>query len=344
MLSTADLGLTVADDGARQRVEHTIATTGACGQPWLDNGLRPLLTRPGKRLRPGLVFAAAACGPELDREALINCSASVELMHLSSLVHDDLMDNSASRTGLPTLHVTSGPDAAILAGDHLLGVGGRLAATVSGKSSQAWQTCYTDLCAGQIRETANRYRTTTTMAEYLAAINGKTAALMRTSCELGARCGGLDDAGIAALARFGEMFGMVFQLVDDLMDIVSTEQLWRKPIKQDLANGVYTASVLATLRDPESELHELLTEKMTPAAIDRANERTALTGVDPAIELIEEHVLRAERALEALPVSAEVTRLMAMPRRYAFHAVSSATAPEYQFLVGSLQATSSVTA
>ncbi|GGU83054.1 geranylgeranyl pyrophosphate synthase [Lentzea flava] len=344
MLTPAELGLAVVDEEAGRLVEQRIASAGVCGQPWLDSALAPLLARPGKRLRPALVFAAAACGSNQDFRALVDCAASVELMHLSSLIHDDLMDSAAMRSGMPTLHVSIGPDAAVLGGDHLFAVGGSLAAGVSQQAALAWHRGYADLCAGQIRETANRYRVDTTVGEYLAAINGKTAALMRTSCELGALCGGLDDSVVAALGRFGEAFGMVFQLVDDVMDIVSTEQLWRKPVQQDLANGVYSACVLMALGRPDSELHHLLAGDMSAEAIDRANRCAAAEGMRETLSLLERHVRMAETALDALPCSAASAHLLAAPRRYVAGVLERSVAPEHRELIRSSQRTTLISA
>jgi heptaprenyl diphosphate synthase len=329
MLTPVELGLSAVDDELRQRVEDTILAHGSCGQPWLDTGMRPLLTRPGKRLRPALVFASAACGPKQDVQALVGAAASVELMHLSSLVHDDLMDDAPTRSDLPTLHVTRGRDAAILAGDHLLAAGGRLAAMVSAEAAQAWHQGYLDLCAGQIRETANRYRLDTRMGEYLAAVNGKTSALMRTSCLMGALCAGFNDAQVNALALYGDAFGMVFQLVDDLMDVVSTAQLWTKPVQLDMPNGVYTAAVIAALNDPRSGLRDVLGPEMTDEDVARAYDHARCDGVPVAVELIEEYVQRAENALERLPDTPARTRLAVLPRLYASRAVESKVAPEH---------------
>ncbi|QUQ65527.1 polyprenyl synthetase family protein [Kutzneria sp. CA-103260] len=328
-----DLGLTMTDSAVKERLESTIAVAGRCGVPWLDAGMRPLLTRPGKRLRPALVFAAAACGPDVDTDAAVNCAASVELMHLSSLIHDDLMDESVSRSGVPTLHVTVGRDAAILGGDYLLAAGARLAAEVSAVAARAWSGGYEDLCAGQAREMANCYRIDTTLDEYLAAVQGKTAALTSLACRLGGLCGGLSEPETDALADFGDAFGMVFQLVDDLMDLVSTEHLWTKPVRQDMVNGVYTAGVLAALARPQSPLRDLLGERMTPEQVDTAHEYALDIGATATLDLIDDYVGRAESALGVLPASTARARLSGLPRRYVLGVVESKVAPVYRRLV-----------
>jgi heptaprenyl diphosphate synthase len=333
MVPVTDLGLALTDDALKQRLELAITVAGRCGVPWLDAGMQPLLTRPGKRLRPALVFASAACGPAVDTSAAVNCAASIELMHLSSLIHDDLMDDSESRGGVPTLHVTIGRDAAVLGGDFLLAAGGRLAAEVSGQAARIWNRGYGDLCVGQARETSNRHRADTTIQEYLAAVHGKTATLMGVACRLGGLCGGLPEPQVDALAAFGEAFGMVFQLVDDLMDLVSTERLWAKPVRQDMVNGVYTACVIAASAGPRSRLPDLLGATMTPAQIDQAHDYACEGGLAVTLDLIDDHVHRAEAALEVLPSSIARTRLAGLPRRYVRGVLASKVAPAYRPLI-----------
>lgn len=315
MLALTELGLPVTDGLRPALLESVLRVAGECPEPRLNEGLRPLLTRPAKRLRPALVFAAAACGPRLSTADALNCAGALELMHLSSLVHDDLMDRSPTRGGQPTLHATAGPDAAILGGDFLLTAGGRLAAEVSAAAAVAWHECYADLCVGQARETANRFRGDVTVEEYLQAINGKTAALMRTACYLGGLSGGLGEPEARALAGFGDAFGMVFQLVDDLMDTVSSEALWSKPVEQDVANGVYTVCVLGAA-EHRPELRTVLAGELNAADVAHVYQLAREYGIPAALAHIEDQIARAEALLAALPDSPAVDRLAALPRRY----------------------------
>ena len=325
MPTPTTLGLTTMDEELSELLQSTIATAGRCPEPGLDAGLNPLLTRPGKRLRPALVFSTAACGPAPDRTASAKCAAALELMHLSSLIHDDLMDRAESRSGLPTLHASAGPGAAIVGGDYLMAVGGRLVAEVSAEAAVVWQRAYAELCVGQARESANCYRTDVTMADYLAAIKGKTAALMAASCRLGALCGGCTPVEVDAFTRFGEAFGMAFQLVDDLMDLFGTAETWPKPVGQDVPNGVYTASVIAAIehaRDTgDHKFLRLLGPSMTAAQVGHVHERAHRVGRPSALALIDHHVRQAEQVLAGMPDSPALARLSALPRGYVTQAV-----------------------
>ena len=326
-------GLTAINSALAEHLESTITVAARCALPWLDGGLRPLLTRPGKRLRPALLFATAACGRDIDRAAAVKCAASLELMHLSSLVHDDLMDQADTRGGVPTLHKTIGPDGAIVGGDYLLAVGGRLAAEVAAESAVVWHESYADLCFGQASETANRYRTDTTIAEYLAAVRGKTAALMRAACRLGAVCGGLGPAEVDAFSEFGEAFGMVFQLVDDVMDVFSSIDLWAKPVEQDVPNGVYTPCVHAAFDDRlpggDRRVRDLLGPAMTAHDVRRVYEQVRRAGVSAALDLVDQYVTKAELALSWLPPSPALTAVVELPRLYVDGAVRSKVDPRF---------------
>ena len=322
-MTSALFGPTTIGREFSEFLQATIEAAGRCPDPGLDAGLHSVLTRPGKRLRPALVFGTAACGSEPDRAATAKCAAALELMHLGSLIHDDLMDHAATRSGLPTLHTSAGPGAAIVGGDYLLAVGGRLAAEVSAQAALVWQNAFAELCVGQARETANTYRTCVTIADYLVAIKGKTAALMAASCRLGALCGGLPNAEVEAFARFGEAFGMVFQLVDDLMDVAGTAEAWAKPVGQDMPNGVYTACVIAAIEHAgdDDQVIRLLGPSMTPAQVDHVYAQARQVGTSRAMELIDLYVHQAEEALAELSDSPTRSVLAGLPRGYVTEAV-----------------------
>ena len=265
--------------------------------------------------------------------AAVACAAAVELMHLSSLVHDDLMDDTDTRGGLPTVHNGLGMAGAILAGDALLAASNRLAAEVSAAAAGICARAYTDMCVGQARELAARHDLAATIPDYLVTIGGKTGALMRAACELGGRCAGLPADDVAALAAFGFAFGIVFQLVDDLLDAISTADLLGKPVEQDIANGVYTACVLAALRRPDTPLRELLTEDMTPERTAEAYRVVRATGVPTALDLIDRYLDDAAAALDPLRYTPARASLAAFPAHYAWTALYGRVAPEYRKLL-----------
>ncbi|GAA5182654.1 polyprenyl-diphosphate synthase GrcC [Rugosimonospora acidiphila] len=324
-------GPTGLDESLQRELDGLVTSAATSGVPWLDAELGRLLRRPGKRIRPGLVLASARCGPILDLSTALTCAAAIELLHRSTLVHDDLMDGAKFRGGEPTLHHTSGVAGALLGGDYLFGVGGRLIVQVGQEAAAVWHEAYLDLCDGQARETANRYLTITD-EEYLRVIRGKTGSLIRAACELGALCSGLPVAGVRALARFGDCFGIVFQLVDDLLDVVSTPALCGKPVRHDAAQGVYTPPLLlAARRDGVALGPDLPPERIA------ALYRTALEhGVTPTVAAAYDWADRARVALSALPASPAREGLAELPEQHVTEALATRVAPEHRHLVATL--------
>src|SRR5690606_11027384 len=143
------------------------------------------------------------CGPRRDTADALRCATAVELLHQSSLIHDDLVDDAAERGGAVAVHVTDGQAGALLAGDYLLAAGGGLISQVGGRAAGVWHEAYAQMCAAQARETANRH-SISSVEDYLTTVRGKTAALMRAACVLGGLCAGLDERHLTALATYGE--------------------------------------------------------------------------------------------------------------------------------------------
>lgn len=318
-------GPTELDEMLGPQLDELLMTAVHSRVPWLDGELRRLLRRRGKRIRPALLFAAARCGPDVDVPRALTCAAAVELLHRSTLVHDDIMDDAHYRGDEPTVHRTSGLAGGLLGGDYLFGSGGRLVARAGSEASFVWHDAYLDLCDGQARETANRYREVT-VDDYLATVRGKTAALVRAACELGAMCGGLDAADVAMLARFGESFGVLFQLVDDLMDVASTTNLWRKPVWHDAGQGVYTMPVLTGAREAGLALGPEL-------AVEPAYQAALRYGLAPAVKAAYAWASTARAALDDLPPSASRDSLAALPEEYLTTTLARCTAPANQPLM-----------
>jgi geranylgeranyl pyrophosphate synthase len=316
------------DEALTQRLDDLVLGAARSPVPWLDAELGRLLKRPGKRIRPALVLAAARCGPEVDIPTALICAAAMELLHRSTLVHDDLMDEAPFRGAEPTLHQTSGLAGALLGGDYLFGAGGRLIARVSLEAGAVWHDAYVDLCDGQARETANRYRAGTP-EEYLHTIEGKTGALIRAACQLGAMCGGLPEPEVRALAQFGACFGMVFQLVDDLMDVASTTALWGKPVQHDAMQGIYTLPVLAAADREGIALGPDLPDTAI-ASVYAAARRQAL---GPAIAASYGWADRASAALATVRPSPALNPLRRLPEAYVTSTLTNRVDPAHQHLV-----------
>ncbi len=216
----------------------------------------------GKRLRPALVFTSGWRGPGEVPPALVRAAAVVELVHLATLVHDDIMDRAELRRNRPTAARRFGSDAAVLVGDALLAHAVHLAAQFPSTEVCLLISAATRrVCAGEIAQTLRRSDTSVTLADYRRVIELKTAELFRVSCLLGSRLAGRDDGYVQAAAEFGRRLGIAYQIYDDLADFFGQENRIGKTLGTDLAGGKITLPVLVLLeRLPPGERAELLDE------------------------------------------------------------------------------------
>ncbi len=286
-----------------QRVEPMLVSVVSAGDPFLDEVATHLIQAGGKRLRPTLALAAATRGVRSASEEDLLGSVSVELVHLASLYHDDVIDEATMRRGVESVNARFGNLMAIVGGDYLLARSAEIAAGLGTEVAGLLATTLGLLCRGQVSEVKTAFSTSRTVEQYLEAVSGKTAALMATSCRVGAITGGASRAEIEALSEFGRNFGMVFQLRDDVLDVTAVNGELGKPPGQDLAEGVYTLPVLHALADPEigPELSLLLGQPLAQPERDKARAMVAASrGVAETMAVGRRFAAEAARALEGV--------------------------------------------
>lgn len=246
----------------------------------------------GKRLRPALVVCAAMAvgGREAVSERVIDAATAVELLHLASLYHDDVLDSAAFRRGRPSANALWGNHAAVLGGDVLLAHAYRVAADLGAAELRRFAHTLTSLCSGQIAESAAQFDVARELSHYDASIRGKTAALLATSCWLGASTAEAPLQVADALACFGTELGVAFQIIDDVLDLYGDGLQTGKPAGTDLREGVFTLPVLLALqRDPT--LVDLLGEGIEEEGVAAVGRRVRGTGADRrAIALAFDHL------------------------------------------------------
>lgn len=221
----------------------------------LSQPLRRIVQARSKRLRPFLILSIAAASSKEVDETVLKAAAAVELIHLGSLVHDDTIDKAASRWNTATISSQEGTDTAIIAGDYLFAQAAKQAAMVSQIVAASTAAALAELCEGQSLELADQYNAARSRESYLRAIHGKTASLFEASCRIGGLCVGLKDPQVQALGRYGAAFGMAFQLLDDTLDFISTDDLSGKPVGTDILQGVYTMPLLLALQKSQDKGH-----------------------------------------------------------------------------------------
>ena len=306
-------------DVDRQRVETALLQSVKTRDAHLNELAAHLIVAGGKRLRPVMTVAAASVGRDKPvTDDVIQGAISCELVHLGSLYHDDVMDESATRRGVETVNSRWGNLQAILAGDFLLAKASEIAAALGTEVASLLARTIGHLCEGQIEELTKAFDVSRSVPSYLVSIEGKTASLFSTSARVGALVAGHERNVVEALTNYGTAYGMVFQIVDDILDVIATDAELGKRAGHDMEEGVYTLPVLLTLKSdsPDSlELRDLLgrpfsgDERDTALAIVRAN-----SGVANAIETAREYVAIAEAECAKLPKSEATTALLAAPR------------------------------
>ncbi|MDA2956945.1 MAG: polyprenyl synthetase family protein [Actinomycetota bacterium] len=310
------LGLPTSD-ADRERVETALRDSVRTPDAYLTEIASHLLLAGGKRLRPmfSVVAAQVAGGPTT--EAAVQGGIACELVHLGSLYHDDVMDESPTRRGVDTVNAKWGNLQAILAGDFLLARASEIAASLGTEVAGLLARTIGRLCEGQIEELRHTYNVARPVDSYLSSIAGKTASLYATAARIGGLVSGFPAPVTDALTEFGEAYGMVFQIADDLLDISSTDEELGKPAGHDMVEGVYTYPVLHTLMSggtPARELADLLGSPLSAVEKDKAMTIVRSNGgIEAARELALDYVRRAEKACDRMPNSAATEALRATP-------------------------------
>lgn len=294
-----------AFEGALRQSVHT-------ADPFLTEVAGHLIQAGGKRLRPALVMASAVAGGAPVSPAVVDGGVSVELVHLGSLYHDDVLDEATSRRGVDSVNARWGNLIAILSGDFLLARASEVAATLGTEVAGLLAATIARLCVGQVSELKTAFDVSRSVPAYLDAITGKTASLMAASCRIGALTAGLERPRVDALTTFGEALGMVFQIRDDVLDVVSTEEALGKPPGQDLVEGVYNLPVIHALSDADAgpELRQLLGRPLDWPERDKARSIVRGSGgIAAAREVGLAYARRAAQAAATLPAGPAATAM-----------------------------------
>ena len=276
----------------------------------LYDPVRYVLAGGGKRVRPALtLLTAEAFGGEETRARALPAALGVEVFHNFTLVHDDIMDRSATRRGRPTVHERWDEPTAILAGDLMMGLAADLVARSAPEhAAQLMRGHYrmtARLCEGQTLDMAFERRGTVSVDAYLDMIDRKTGALLEWALEAGEVVGGADEGDVSRLRGAGRSLGRAFQIQDDLLDLTGGEG-WGKPVGADLVAGKRTYLVLRAIEVGGAEtppwLAEVLDGGLARDRVAEVRQRMEDLGVlDDAAHAVSEYTEAARTSLSALP-------------------------------------------
>ena len=256
-------------DADRLLVEEELARLLGTDPPQVGEPMRQLVEAGGKRLRPVLVMLCSRLGPAYDPGRAAALAASLELIHTASLVHDDYVDESPRRRGRPTVAASEGAARAVAVGDYYFAKATRTIAglgepAVTSTVAQAMES----ICRAQIDDYELRGRFPGDRESYLKVIRGKTAALFSASCVAGAQLAKAGPAVVAALACYGDLVGVAFQMTDDLVDFHEGSG---KPLGQDVRERVASLPLIYAAEDARSgdEVRSLLARPLDDGGVQR---------------------------------------------------------------------------
>jgi octaprenyl-diphosphate synthase len=260
----------------------------------------------GKRIRPALVFFSGWRGANAVSPDLVRVAAVIELVHLATLVHDDIMDEADVRRSRRTAARAYGPTAAVLLGDALFAHALNLATQFpTADVCVAVSASARRVCAGEIVQTLRRRSTDVTPADYRRIIDLKTAELFRISCFLGASLGGMEPGYVDAVGRFGRHLGIAYQIYDDLADFFGEEKRIGKTLGTDLASGKLTLPLFGLLEglpaDERAVLLEEIAGRRAPQLALRLRQMTELGVFAGVAAAIDEELAAAVGALAEWP-------------------------------------------
>ena len=222
-----------------------------------------LLLAGGKRLRPALYLLCARSGNQ-NLAGIIPVAVAIELIHMATLVHDDVVDNATVRRGSSTANACWGNAASVLTGDYLFAKAFSLISELlDTQALKILTTAIREMCEGEISQLQDRFNPYQTEADYLKRINKKTAGFMAATSKLGALAARLDSAVVEALQRYGYALGMAFQIMDDLLDITASTEKIGKPVCNDLRQGILTLPTIYALQSSprHDELKKIILAK-----------------------------------------------------------------------------------
>jgi geranylgeranyl pyrophosphate synthase len=292
-------------DEALARVEEALADSTSAQDPFLTEVAGHLVRAGGKRLRPALVIAAAqACGSAVPlQEDLIQGGVAVELVHLGSLYHDDVMDEAENRRGVQSVNARWGNLVAILAGDFLLARASEIAASLGTEVAALLAQTIGRLCEGEVSQLQYAFNPGRPETAYFASIEGKTASLMATAARIGGLVAGAPRPWIDALTDYGRSIGVCFQIWDDIRDLTSTDGELGKPAGHDIVEGTYTLPVLRALTVPGigDDLRAILGVVLDVPSREKARDLVISTpAIESSIAVARQWAERADAALDPI--------------------------------------------
>jgi heptaprenyl diphosphate synthase len=305
-VEVGDDALAVATTADLARVEALLHRSVASDYQFVTDTSLHLIDAGGKRFRPLFTLLSAHVGPHPDTDEVITAGAVVELIHLATLYHDDVMDSATMRRGAQSANARWDNTVAILTGDFLFAHASRLVADLGPDAVRIIAETFAELVTGQMRETRGPRPDEDPVHHYLTVIAEKTGSLIATAGRYGGMFSGCPPEQVEALRRFGATIGTAFQISDDIIDIASPSDSSGKTPGTDLREGVHTLPMLYAMRRTGPDADRLRSLLARPIS-DDAEVAEALdllrngSGLAQARAVLAEHAGKARAELATLP-------------------------------------------
>lgn len=288
-----------------KKVEKELDRYLAVDTPILSQTCVYTLEAGGKRIRPGFTLLAARFF-EYNFERLLPFAMAIEIVHMATLVHDDVVDNSETRRGSPTLASKWGNTVSIATGDYLFAKALDLFVKIDDPEvSKILADVSVEMCQGEIQQIRGAFDVNQTQKQYYYRIKRKTALLIGLSCRLGALLSKAAPRQVWLLKTYGHCLGIAFQIVDDILDITASEKDLGKPVGGDLRQGIMTLPMILALQDPavSASLRPILAQRnKTEEDVRRAIELIKKSdGIEKSRIMVEKYIHKAIKHLYELP-------------------------------------------
>ena len=300
------------------KVEDSLSLVTRTDFPWLSELLDYSLKSGGKRIRPALVLLSGKFY-SYNLGYLLPMATAVELMHAATLIHDDAIDKSSIRRGRPTINKLWGEEQAVLLGDYLFAKAGEtVTETQNVPVIRLFSQTLETITSGELNQAVNAFNLEQTRQQYLRRISGKTASLFSLATESGVILSQAPKKVVKALKEYGDNLGIAFQIVDDILDFVGTEEEMGKPIGSDLAQGTLTlpAMLILELYPEDNLIKELFNNRYMPdedrqAYIKRVIELVVNSPiVEQCYATASDYCAKASQSLKELPDNANHRALL----------------------------------
>lgn len=292
-------------------VDRAFQHHAASGLAMLNSASAHVLSAPGKRLRTALTLLSGKL-IEYRFAALLPLSVAFEMVHLATLVHDDIIDHAATRHSIPTVNARFGDAIAILLGDYLFAkTAGLIAEVEDFRIDHLFSETVASVCEGTIMELLSVGQLDLSEAHYIERISHKTACLISACCKGGATVGGGSDAQIALMQEYGLNLGIAFQIIDDVLDYSGSEAVLGKPAGNDLRQGLVTLPLIYALKYAQNGRGEQVAHLLQAPTRDAASLSDIVTwvargpAIAEALKVARRYAARARALLSEFPASAE---------------------------------------